>query len=160
MDRKSIRALAAGMLFGALLMFSITYFTAEEEIKASEDNTAKEDHIYSEEGTITLTAEEHEALLAQIQEWENRVIELSTAQDNAEGETAAASVMTRYILKIESGMSFPDVSKKLAEYEIIQDASSLNDYLTDNQLTDLVKIGEYEVHSNMTVEEIGTLITN
>ncbi|TDL34541.1 hypothetical protein E2R51_02160 [Jeotgalibacillus sp. S-D1] len=153
MDKRTFRALGAGIITGALIMFAFTYFTAQnDEATASEPKET--------EGTIILTQEEFDSLNTQLKEWENRAIELSksqnTATDNTESETAS---MTRFILSVESGMTFPEISEKLAEYDIIPSSEAFNDYLMDNQLTDQIQIGTYDLHSSLSIEEIASILT-
>ena len=161
MDRRTIRALAMGIMLGALGMFSVSYFTASEEVTASgEDDTTIENP--SAEDTVTLTTEEYSSLQVQLEEWEKRVIDLSTAQANAEdqgGQQENSEDVTRLILTIESGMTAPEVGEILAQYDIVSDPLALNDYLREQQLTDAVQIGRYELNSTLSIEEIAQLIT-
>jgi len=170
MDRRTIRALATGMIFAALILYSFDYFLSD----STENQTAVSEPTNSED-TVLLTKEEHDSLQSQLREWENRVIELSASQEveetdestetdsESESDTApsndSSDVTTRFILRIESGMTSPDISEQLVTYDIISDESAFNEYLNEQQLTDRIQIGEYDLNSSLSIEEIAALIT-
>lgn len=153
MNPRTLGTLAAGMAAGALIMFAFTYFTAN-----SDEATASEPE--KTEGSVTLTEEEFNSLNSQLKEWENRAIELSKSQNAATEESQSQTAsLTRFIMSVESGMTFPEISEKLAEYDIIANSDALNDYLVDNRLTDQIQTGTYDLHSSLSIEEIASILT-
>ncbi|MDG5470810.1 hypothetical protein P6709_03550 [Jeotgalibacillus sp. ET6] len=133
-------------------MFAASLYLADEDQQTSASSNA------DSANTVTLTKEEHDSLNAQIKEWENRVIELSKSKE-ASGESNAPPATTRFILTIEPGMTSPEISQELEEFDIIEDASKLDEYLNNQELTENIQIGKYDVNSSLSIEEIADLIT-
>ncbi|KIL45995.1 hypothetical protein [Jeotgalibacillus campisalis] len=130
------------------------YFSDEDQQTTASSDTESAD-------TVTLTKEEHDSLNAQIKEWENRVIELSASKNESQSSdgSGTSGVTTRFILTIEPGMTSPEISEELEEFDIIEEAALLDDYLKDQQLTEKIQIGKYDVNSSLSIEEIAALIT-
>ncbi|KIL48529.1 hypothetical protein KP77_23160 [Jeotgalibacillus alimentarius] len=153
LDRRSIRATGLGMMASALVLYSAVYF-----FNSAPDSEAAD----TNENEVILSSEEYNTLQQELVEWEERVhslereaAELSEPEEEGEGEQ-----ITRMILTIESGMTSPEISEQLFSYGLIDNEDSFNEYLADQSLTDNIQIGQYDLNSTMTVEQIAKLITN
>ncbi|WP_227395148.1 hypothetical protein [Jeotgalibacillus aurantiacus] len=154
MDKRSMRTLGIGFISASLLLYSANELTGE----SADENTL------IEETDVILSNEEYETLQQELTEWEDRALaaeeaaaaEETPAEETAEGEAPAT---TRFILSIESGMTTPDIRDLLVEYELIEDNGEFEQYLTDNDLTDQIQIGQYDLNSSMTPQEIAEMIT-
>lgn len=143
MNRRIVRSTGIGMMISALFIFAAGSFLNEEP--AAESSQVAEDEM-------VIKTNEYQALQNEITEWEERVNELESADPPAEE-------ITRMILTVESGMTSPEISSALLSNGLITDEKAFNDYLTSQQLTDRIQIGEYDLNSTMTIEQIATLIT-
>ncbi|MBO8156090.1 MAG: hypothetical protein H0Z32_06510 [Bacillaceae bacterium] len=56
-------------------------------------------------------------------------------------------------------MNSSDVSELLYQAQIIDNEKRFNQYLVENGLSTRIQIGEYELISDMTYEEIAAIIT-
>jgi cell division protein YceG involved in septum cleavage len=65
-----------------------------------------------------------------------------------------------YSLTIQKGDVPNDFAQKLENAHIINDADALVAYLQTHGLTRYIRPGTYQVHSDMSYEEISKLITN
>ena len=146
MDRRTLRALAAGMVLSALIMLTVEHFTSKSTGIADQDQDSD---------LVTQIRKERDELQARIDQWENDSAQLgSDVADNIETE-----IMTRFILVIEPGMTSPEISEQLVQKDIITDENALNNYLADQGLTNRIQTGEYDLNSTQSIEEIAALIT-
>ena len=56
-------------------------------------------------------------------------------------------------------MNSSDIADLLESNQVIEDASSLIEYLQENDLSQTIQLGSYEVTSTMSIEEIAQMIT-
>ncbi|MFB1080667.1 hypothetical protein [Jeotgalibacillus sp. JSM ZJ347] len=143
MNRRTVRSTGIGMMISALFIFAAGSLIHEEP--AAESSQVAEDEM-------VIKTNEYQALQNEVTEWEERVNELESGEPPAEE-------ITRMILTIESGMTSPEISSALFSNGLIIDEEAFNDYLTSQQLTDRIQIGEYDLNSTMTIEQIAVLIT-
>lgn len=71
-------------------------------------------------------------------------------------ETSSAQEIIK--VNITSGMNSEKVSEMLQMAGIIKDAEDFNKYLITNDLGRYLRTGEFEMHSDMTYEEIAALL--
>lgn len=143
MDRKIIRSTGIGMMTSALIIFSANALIDESpETQAS-----------LEENEMIITTDEYESLQNEIAEWEDRMNQIESAEETPNEEIA------RMILSVESGMTSPDISSALYQNGLITDESAFNEYLSDQGLTDRIQIGDYDLNSTMSIEQMAKLIT-
>ncbi len=57
-------------------------------------------------------------------------------------------------------MSSKEISEELVDAGIIDDANGFNTYLAEQKLQHLIQIGEYEVDSEMSFQQITEIITD
>ncbi|QST01937.1 endolytic transglycosylase MltG [Pontibacillus sp. ALD_SL1] len=62
-------------------------------------------------------------------------------------------------MSIQEGMVPEDISQALAENNIIKDAEAFRQYLTENEFSRYIQIGEYTVVDQMSFLEIAKIIT-
>ncbi|WP_112181317.1 MULTISPECIES: endolytic transglycosylase MltG [Paraliobacillus] len=150
-----IRVFALGILTATILL-SITYFlesnknTVSEELSTDEMITAIENQGYfvTDEDPTSITEE-------------NETIDNESEQEEVtENETEEETVTDTYTLTIESGMTIAEVSNYLVAANIIDSQEAFINYLTDNDYGTSIQIGEFELNSEMSNEEIANTITN
>ncbi|KIL44405.1 hypothetical protein [Jeotgalibacillus soli] len=154
MDRRTIRAFAAGMIGSVLVIVSVTFFTASEESAGKMDASSLEN-----EGYIVLTEEAHDALQAQLMQLEDELAVKETLNKEAVIQDETDEPTTRFILVIDSGMMSQEISESLERVGIIANATEFNSYLVEHEMTNRIQIGEYELTSQLSIEEIAALIT-
>lgn len=67
--------------------------------------------------------------------------------------------ITTYTLNIESGMTTSEFSSLLEDNDIIDDAAEFNRYIEDEDYSQRVQIGEFELTSDMSMYEVAEAIT-
>ena len=144
MSRDSIRGFAAGLLFSTIIIGSYYYL---EENKQQE-LTIKE----LEKASAELGYE----LIKQSKETN---VEDATEVTASNKEEASTSEAVKYTLTITSGMGSDDIAQILSENNIIENSEIFEAYLKDNHLTKKIQIGEFELITGMSIEEIATIIT-
>ena len=70
-----------------------------------------------------------------------------------------SSVSPNTVLHIQSGMTSRDISISLEQAGIIQNKQDFEDYLTAQDLSGKIQIGQYELNSSMSLKEIAAIIT-
>lgn len=75
------------------------------------------------------------------------------------GEIEKKEKVISYILKIKSNMTTSEIAELLEKEQIIDDATTFQDYMNKEKLSRQVQIGEYIVSSDMSYQELGNLIT-
>ncbi|WP_010530997.1 hypothetical protein [Lentibacillus jeotgali] len=83
----------------------------------------------------------------------------NNGQDNSSENTNENSPTT-YTLTIESGVAPSEISQTLEDNGIIDDADAFTEYLEDEDYSELVQLGEFELSSDMDRYEIAETITN
>lgn len=144
MSRDSIRGFAAGLLFSTIIIGSYYYL---EENKQQE-LTIKE----LEKASAELGYE----LIKQSKETN---VEDATEVTASNKEEASTSEAVKYTLTITSGMGSDDIAQILSENNMIENSEIFEAYLKDNHLTKKIQIGEFELITGMSIEEIATIIT-
>lgn len=151
MKRASIRSLGIG-LFIAGAVFQIQHLTQADKIISK--HTINEDAYEKSQTELKLVKQQ----LAQLQlDLENAQMEHITPEKKDEN---ANNLVIKSFLVILPGMNSEQISDTLVRAGIIESNKELQDYMLSNNLTGLIQIGEYELNSTMTIEEIATIITN
>ncbi|TFD97514.1 endolytic transglycosylase MltG [Jeotgalibacillus salarius] len=145
LDRRSIRSTGIGMMASALLIFSAGYFMSEKPPETVSNVSENE---------MIISKDEYNGLQDEISQWEQRV---QLLEEEAPEESPVE--VTRIILSVEAGMTSPEIGDQLFSGGIIDDEDVFNEYLVDQNLTDRIQIGEYDLNSTMSIEQIAKLIT-
>ncbi|WP_409251366.1 hypothetical protein V1502_14600 [Bacillus sp. SCS-153A] len=154
MNKQSTRALATGIFLSAIILLLFSYFEDEKSdpLKRLED-----------QGYVVLDQEEAKKQKDEISDLQKQIETLTQSKSTKEDkEDEAADDVTRkeITLTVTPGMTPIEIADELESSGIIKNASDLNSYLINSGLADKVQIGEYKLHSEMTLVEITKLITN
>ncbi|WP_345239686.1 hypothetical protein [Pontibacillus salipaludis] len=161
--KHTLRAFALGLLTATSLL-AFAYSQQDlNEAKATEPSKEDAKALLEEKGYVVLT----ENKWTKLTEEASSAKESSTnTQDNEETEqkatqddTSESSKVNAYKLSIQEGMVPEDISQALAENNIIEDAEAFRQYLTENEFSRYIQIGEYTVVDQMSFLEIAKIIT-
>jgi hypothetical protein len=143
--KQTIRAAALGMLFATSVMGTAYYIEPKTLTKA------KLDDVLEKEGLVAIRESEYKKL-----------IEAAKKKQSTLAPTHPSSPKTVFVysLTIQKGDVPNDFAQKLENAHIISDADALVAYLQTHGLTRYIRPGTYQVHSDMSYEEISKLITN
>lgn len=137
----------------------ILYFTnsAGEDPKALAENKKLQTEVDSLQSLLHKT----EIELANLQTLSaNAKKPAEDLQNEQEDTDSHEDSITKTVLVIESGTTSKDVANTLEQSAIIKDADQFNAYLTKNNLSGKVQIGEYNLDSSMSIETIANHITS
>lgn len=185
MSQKSLfQGLAIG-LFIATSVFSAVYFfssngNSQEDLHSVEDAIA----LLEDEGYSILKEEELVQLHDEIEQLE-RIIEESYSEETDESddkenieenikeeeeekvekeevekEKEEKEVVKEFILNIEAGMHSRNIGEILKKYDIVEDERDFEQYVLELGVDRDIRMGEYELSSDMSVDEIIEIITN
>ena len=141
----------ACIIAGTALYFTMN--TSEDPEIITENNDLKSE-IISLQSSLERTEEE----LANLQTLTANAQKPTDEIQEDEVEEPQDSVI-KTVLVIESGTTSKDVADRLAKSDIIKNAELLNDYLTSNDLSGKIQIGEYHLDSSMSIQTIAKHIT-
>ncbi|TYR75517.1 endolytic transglycosylase MltG [Rossellomorea vietnamensis] len=151
MNKQNSRSFAAGLLLSAILLIIFSYST---EDKADSRETLEE------QGYVVLTEEEARNQREKIGNLEEQIDKLSKDSVSGEQESEVEEdARTEITLTVSSGMTPIEIGDELESKGIIKNASDFNSYLVKSGRADKIQIGDYQLHSEMTLEEISTLLT-
>jgi hypothetical protein len=137
MNKTTIRAFAAGILFATTAIGTVQYYAKPSSINEKKTN----------DQLVTIKKEEYEKLL--------RIKEASEKHPKpSEQKTTYV-----YTLIIKKGEASREIAHRLEQAKIIQNAKSFLTYLEHKHLTRKIRPGTYTVTSEMTYDEIQKLIT-
>ncbi|WP_113927547.1 endolytic transglycosylase MltG [Bacillus sp. P14.5] len=151
MNKQNTRAFAAGLLLSAILLIIFSYTNKDQ---------AESMDTLEEQGYVILTEEEAENQREEIGNLEDKVKTLTENKEEAEQETdTVTEERSEITLTVSTGMTPIEISTELESKGIIKNASDFNSYLVKSGRADRIQIGDYQLHSEMTLEEISTLLT-
>lgn len=145
MNKTAMRAFAAGILFSVIVLLSYQYFFEKKPADMKDP------------AIQTSAQKEIKSLKKQVNEWKGKYEALAKEQDKLEKEDEITSVF-KYHLLITKGMNSSDISELLAKAKIIEDADAFNTFLGEKNYHHKIQIGEYELTSEMSMEEIADMI--
>lgn len=151
---------------GCILAAGILYFTnIDEDTSLANDQQLKDmkmelDRVKKELAIAqTLsTSKDEEKTTPDPSREEDEALEDETVEE-AVTETVNDPII-KTVLTIEPGSTSTTVANKLERSGILTNGTELEQYLTDNQLSGRIQIGEHEIDSTMTIETIAGIITN
>lgn len=144
MSAKGLQLFASGLFFATAVMGGAYLYSSnspKESAGSSAPTVQDMKQALVEEGFIVTTAEE---------------MEQQVEQANTEMET---KTIYKLVLNIQPGMSSYDVAEILHRSHIISKEQDFLDYIETNQLAKSLRVGEYELSSEQTMEEIVSAIT-
>lgn len=136
--------------FGCILAGAIVYFTTDSKVPVNAELPQSQDELSRLKSELAKTKEEL-AIAQTASSAEETVPEVVETTDDANE--------TKSILIIENGSNSTFVSASLESLGIIQDAAEFDTYLTDNDLSGKIQIGEHHLASSMDFETIAQKIT-
>ncbi|MCD8508760.1 MAG: hypothetical protein LRY73_01900 [Bacillus sp. (in: Bacteria)] len=176
-----LRGSAIG-IFIATSAFASTYFFSgnPSESYANEPLTLDEAVLLLEEADmVILNQNEYNELVRAIDNLKEElyakevVLETveteldETQEDTAEQETETdveeepqQETVIKAVLVIEGGMSTRDISNQLINLNIIEDRTAFENYVNESGLERSLRFGEYELASDMTIQEIARIISS
>lgn len=131
---------------------TVLYFTGSSNDN-TKDNVAKSE-LHAEISDLKENLERTKEELANLQ------IATSAAEEtvNHEEESSSAPII-KTILRIESGTTSSSLSYELERSGIIEDTTEFDLYLSTNDLSGKIQIGEYDLDSSMSMSQIAKIIT-
>ncbi|MBP3951252.1 hypothetical protein [Bacillus suaedae] len=149
MSAKNIQHFAGGIFLATSLLAGAYYYNStetQEPVTVVEEiipTSAEMKETLEDEGYIVLTAEEYE-----------ETKEVTPTEVETEVE-----IRYTMLLQIREGMTSQEIAAILVRGNIIDDSSEFTEFVQDQQLTQVIRTGEYELTSTMTIAEIVELIT-
>jgi hypothetical protein len=143
--KQTIRAAALGMLFATSVMGTAYYIEPKTLTKA------KLDDVLEKEGLVAIRESEYKKLIEAAKKKQSTLAPINPS---------SPKTVFVYSLTIQKGDVPNDFAQKLENAHIISDADALVAYLQTHGLTRYIRPGTYQVHSDMSYEEISKLITN
>lgn len=171
-----LRGLGTGILFATVvLIIAYSYKMSDGQIK----ERAKElGMVYAENTTVNKNTEENTDNISNPTKNEDTTKEETTSLETTSSETTTQSETTTeeittqpettsqvlderytYQLTVTSRTTSMDVSRKLEDAGIIENANDFNDFLCDNKYAEIIQNGKFTVIKGMTYEQIARIIT-
>ncbi|WP_175991034.1 hypothetical protein [Bacillus sp. Marseille-Q1617] len=148
MNKQTTRAFSAGILFTTAIIFIYSFYFGSTSSRSL--NSTPESHTIVKKSEIKAKENEISALKEQLETYET-----NTDKQNAPSQ----SEKYQLTLTIKPGMTPADIEEKLQEAKIISEEEQFVQFIVENEFADKIQVGEFLVHSEMTVEEIADLIT-
>lgn len=178
--RQPVRLFAIGLLTAGVIMLIGTFFF-DNSTKQAENLSVKEMipimedkgyHVITEEEYISMSVKKDHAQEATSEKNVNTDRAETTEKDNADKENNEKDKeasdkkekekdekVTKYTINIKSGMLPSDISERLAENKIIDEANKFDAYLEKHNYSPKVQLGKFKVTSEMSFKEIAKKIT-
>ncbi|MFJ8245128.1 hypothetical protein [Peribacillus asahii] len=152
MTSKSMRSFAGGLLVATGLCGIVYFFGSTEATSTQTTEQLSKDEmkdLLSSEGYVVHTEKE----------WEEQLAEVKSSKDKAETETETKEkIVYRTVLKVSKGMTSIDVGKALQRARIIKSGQAFFDEVEKSGVENNLRPGTYVVQSDMTTEEIISVI--
>ncbi|WP_342598394.1 hypothetical protein MHB48_12570 [Psychrobacillus sp. FSL H8-0483] len=156
MNRSAIRFFGIG-LFLAGAAFQVHHMLNDKEITST---SAISQQSYDEaQQELTQVKQQLAALQLDLQNAQKKQATTPVVQKEEKPEKSAADGTRNMVLIIQSGMNSNDVGSLLEQSGVIQNRLDFEDYLQAQDLSSRLQIGEYELHSAMTIKQIAEIIT-
>lgn len=156
MTSKSMRSFAGGLLVATGLCGIVYFFGPTEATSTQTTEQLSKDEmkdLLSSEGYVVHTEKE----------WEEQLAEVKSSKDKAETKTETKTetkekIVYRTVLKVSKGMTSIDVGKALQRARIIKSGQAFFDEVEKSGVENNLRPGTYVVQSDMTTEEIISVI--
>ncbi|MGM0844242.1 MAG: hypothetical protein ACQEUT_04625 [Bacillota bacterium] len=151
MNKQNTKAFAAGLLLSSIVLIIFSFYNQDET------NSIK---TLEEQGYTILTEEEEKNAAEELASLQEQVETLNKSRESGEQHLVTSEdTRSEITLTVSSGMTPMEIGRKLEDEGIIKNSSDLNSYLVKSGLADKIQIGDYQLHSEMTLEEISTILT-
>ncbi|USK58528.1 hypothetical protein [Peribacillus asahii] len=154
MTSKSMRSFAGGLLVAAGLCGAVYFFGPTEATSTQTTEQLSKDEmkdLLSSEGYVIHTEKE----------WEEQLAEAKSSKDKAETEAKAETqekIVYRTVLRVSKGMTSIDVGKNLQRARVIKSGQDFFNEVEQRGVENHLRPGTYVVQSDMTTEEIISVI--
>ena len=151
-----LRGLGTGILFATIVLFIVYSFNMTDS-KIRE----KAEKLGMVQATMDITAEKNEESTSS----DNKTENIQTSDNKGENNSTevindTTEVKSEYILTVSSGSVSLDIAKDLQSHGIINDYKEFNNFLCDNGYDGKIHTGNFKVSSDMSFEEIASLLIN
>ncbi|SER81302.1 endolytic transglycosylase MltG [Psychrobacillus sp. OK032] len=152
MNKTTIRFLGIGLFFAGAA-FQIQLMLGDDA--PAKDEITQEAYEQAQKELISVKDQ-----LAQLQLDLDNTQTGPTAIDKVEEPSESSSSGARNtVLHIQTGMTSRDISVFLEQAGIIQNKQDFADYLSAQDLSGKIQIGQYELNSTMSLKQIAEIIT-
>jgi len=154
MTSKSMRSFAGGLLVATGLCGAVYFFGPSEATSTQTTEQPSKDEmkdLLSSEGYVVHTEKE----------WEEQLAEAKSSKDKAETEAKAETqekIVYRTVLRVSKGMTSIDVGKNLQRARVIKSGQDFFNEVEQRGVENHLRPGTYVVQSDMTTEEIISVI--
>ncbi|ASN05227.1 hypothetical protein [Virgibacillus necropolis] len=168
--KQPVRAFSIGLFTAGIILLAIVLYFEKPQSKTT--NISQQEMIASleKDGMQVLSDEEYISLSVKNNPEEKKEGKTETEEKDKddeqteqpnEAEDKQEKEVKTFSLKIEPGLaSSSSISSKLEENGIIDSANEFNQYLEENDYSQYVQIGTFDLTSDMTLNEIAETITN
>lgn len=150
-----LRVFSLGILTATIIFGSIYYIEADAPNQTVIQELSTEEMITKLENQGYFITDEQENSSEASKESLNTD---NTQEEINEKETEEVKPRT-YTLTIKSGMTISEISEYLIAANIIENRDTFASYLIENNYGTSIQIGQYELHTDMSTEEIAKIIT-
>jgi len=149
-----MRSFAGGLLVATGLCGAVYFFGPSEATSTQTTEQLSKDEmkdLLSSEGYVVHTEKE----------WEEQLAEAKSSKDKAETEAKAETqekIVYRTVLRVSKGMTSIDVGKNLQRARVIKSGQDFFNEVEQRGVENHLRPGTYVVQSDMTTEEIISVI--
>jgi hypothetical protein len=156
-----MRSFAGGLIVAASIC-GIVYFSGPDEAKSIVTTETKKSAETIEEASVdemkSLLSSEGYVIHTE-EEWNQQLSAAKTAnKDNEEKTETGEKVVYRTMLSVSSGMTSIDVGRALEQTNIIDNAFAFSKEIENRGLSNELRPGMFEVGSEMSLDEIISVI--
>lgn len=154
--KQILRSFAIGLLT-ATLIFGITFLLEDKNTRATESKELTIEELQQQlEEKGYYVSKEAEATESN-QEKNTTTTEKDTEEDVQDSTPKEIRI---YMLEITSGMTISEVADALETADIISDSAELITFLQENDYGTNIQIGDYEITSEMSLQNIAETIAS
>lgn len=172
MDTKQMRSFAAGLIVAASVMGAAYLISGSGETvtKVEKPSVESMKKMLTEEGYLVYSEEEFQTQLAAAQEPEKQAEPAKQTETQTQTQTETTTtppteteepkteVATQSVLNVTSGMTSYDVGKVLVSLKITDTAMGFSQEVEKRGVANKLRLGTYNINSNMTVDEVIAMV--
>ncbi|MGX9135265.1 hypothetical protein ACWV26_12965 [Rummeliibacillus sp. JY-2-4R] len=154
MIKSTLRSFGCGIFLAGSLMSLSTHFNSNDS------NIPSKASLVNSKDTVVIKKSELNALKEETTNVKAQLAKIQTNYNNLKADqTTKKNSVKSYTLVIKKGMGTSEVSKALKNGGIIKDDAEFERYIINRDQAKFIQIGDYKISSDMTNEEILTIIT-
>lgn len=155
--KQSIRAFGIG-LFIAGALFTFLGSKLDDTAKSEDVSSYKEQIKELEQQLTAVTSVEAENAPANVTPTQNEPVTSDTTTDTVVTKENDTDIITGTVYVYE-GMSLYDIGKQVEDLGIVQNGREVELYLSKPEYSRSIQKGVFDLHSDMTIEEISKTLT-